>query len=350
MKLFCQSKGFFTACTVFAAILLFAMAGASISSGTGDKRFRAYVETHPDGWIDWDNGVIYGVGRAYLDKKRTSRNKALQGAKLIALQSILKTAAGIRLDDRETLESLGNGEIVIRLRGRIKYEEHETKFVEDAKRPYLEVTRRAAVNGVEGLTATILDQLKSSPVPWNKFPKQPAGVSEEDIEETETWLVLDGRKLPNGEKVRPALFPTIASTTGETLYDLEMVDEDALYREGMMKYVLSDSTAEDLSSDAGTADRLLSAVKGLFSARDAMAGEKKKRKRRRRFIIKDVRKARGLNKTNLVISEEDAKKLKKEEVSGKILKKCKVIVVVNSSIGGIEGGLPSTFASLSGRF
>jgi len=61
---------------------------------------------------------------------------------------------------------------------------------------------------------------------------------------------------------------------------------------------------------------------------------------------KQLRQAQGLMKTNLVISEADAKEIQKENASSQILKKCRVIVVVSASLGGIEGRVPANLALL----
>lgn len=340
-----QSNG---AAYLAAALTVFLLITPSNALGVDDERFEPYIESHPNGRIDWDEQMIYGVGKGYLDKNGGSKNRALRAAQVLALQSILKIAAGVRLDDRQTLQSLGDGKVVIHLKAMIRYEDFgDPKLVEDVSRPHIEVTRRAALAGVEGLTARLLDHLKSSPLPWKSFPKPSPAVFEEPVEETETWLVLDGRKLPAGERIQPALFPKIASATGEVLYELADIDEHALLQGGMIKYALSDAPPEDIELNPGAMNQFLLKLGSLFSANEAMAGEKKKkRKKRKRFIIKDVKKAKGLNKTTLVISEEDAKKLKSQDAAGKILKKCRVIVVVNSSIGGIEGGLPRFMARI----
>jgi hypothetical protein len=60
--------------------------------------------------------------------------------------------------------------------------------------------------------------------------------------------------------------------------------------------------------------------------------------------VTNVKQIQGLKKTNLIISEGDAKRLKQEDSSSKILKQCRVIVVVSSSVGGIEGALQDLLA------
>ncbi len=53
----------------------------------------------------------------------------------------------------------------------------------------------------------------------------------------------------------------------------------------------------------------------------------------------DAVQAEGLKKTNLVISQSDADQLKKEDISSQVLRECRVIVIVNSPIGGVEGNI-----------
>jgi hypothetical protein len=83
---------------------------------------------------------------------------------------------------------------------------------------------------------------------------------------------------------------------------------------------------------------------GFLSPSWAVAQEKADRKRQRKYVVKDVTQVEGLMKTNLVISEADAKEIREEDASSQILKKCRVIVAVSSSLGGIEGGLPPHLA------
>jgi len=318
----------------------------NISISEQDERMEPYIETHPNGRIDWDKGVIYGVGLGYLDKNGGSKNRAMHAGRVIALQSILKIASGLRLDDRETLQTLGNGQVVVQLQALIRYDLHEVRFLKNSARPHIEVTLRASLTGIEGLTAKLLDYLKGSSIPWEKFPKPFDPVESPPGEDAvETWLVLDTRKLPKDQKVQPALFPKILSPLGEPLYDLTKVDKFALVRQGMAKYVVSSASGKDLRSHRESTPGILSQLKAIFAIRDAMAKEKKKRKKRRRFIITDVQQAKGLNQTDLMLSKEDVKKLKTGEMAENILKNCRVIIVVNSPIGGIEGSLIHLLAS-----
>ncbi len=331
-------------CTAAALWAVF-WSGAAIGQSGADY-FSPYISEDHGGWIDWDNGVIYGVGKGYLDLNGGSKQRAFRAAQALALQSILKQAAGIQIDDRNTIQSFGGGRVVVQLRGLIRFEEHGRRFVSGAGRPHFEVTRRADLHGVEGLTAKLLDHFKSKGLPWTAFP-EPASSSaapSHEADEEETWLVLDARHLardPARKGVQPALFPKVLSASGtEPVYDLTGVDQAAFQQGGMARYVVSDAPADDIRSDRDLMDRIMS----IISPDEAFAGEKKRRKRRK-LIVKKVQDAEGLARTNLVISDADARELKSSGAASKMLKKCRVIVVVNSAIGGIEGALPLPLAA-----
>lgn len=324
-------------------LIILGLSGGAVFPAHGadpDNPFSPYVEPYPDGRIDWDNGRIDGVGKGYLHLNGGSRQKAYRAAQMMALQSILKIAAGVRLDDRETLKTIGGGKVAIQLRGLIRYVELERRFVQNVDQPYFEVTRRAPLKGIDGLTARLLDHFQYSQIPWTGFPK-PADPAETG-EDIETWLVLDAR----GEDLAPALFPRVIDEAGGVLYDVENVDRAALTERGMARYVVSDLPPGQLGADRSRLEELIERVVfGIVGPSTAFAEDKpagddgKRRRRRRQYVVKDVKAAEGLTKTNLVISESDARNLKKVNDASKILKKCRVIIVVNSPLGGIEGTL-----------
>ena len=51
--------------------------------------------------------------------------------------------------------------------------------------------------------------------------------------------------------------------------------------------------------------------------------------------------------TNLLISDTDTRQLKSEDASSRILKQCRVIVIVSSPIGGVEGKTDTLLAKVS---
>jgi len=313
-----------------------------------DHLFTPYIEDHPNGRIDWDNGIIYGVGRGYLHHNGGNKNRALRAAQVIALQSILKIAASVRLDAQNTLATLGGGKVVIHLRALIRHKKHKTIFIENVKKPYFEVTSQAPLKGIDGLTSKLLTKLNSMPVDWRTYPHKHLNskvVNKKMAEQT--FLMLDARNLPPDDRIKPALFPQIVSSDGEIIYHLNSVQETALVKKGMARYVESAKSRKQFSRSPGLQDDIIVLINQFLGAPEVYAAEGKKRKKRRKFIVAEVKLAGGLNKTNLVISTADAHQLKGQDQASQILKQCRVIVVVSSPIGGIEGSLSPYIASAS---
>ena len=308
--------------------------------------FPPYIEQFGTGRIDWDSGQIYGVGRSYLDANSNSPVKARKAADLMASANIVRLASGIRLDDKQTLAALGRQRTTIRIEAFLRDERVKNILIDDGKRPYFEATRMASIMGVSGLTAKLISALSELKIDWlpQDITEQQAPLNDDE----EPWLVLDARNLPHNDKVQPALFPKIMSETGEVIYEVRQVEARALTRRGMARYVLSDQNiSKQGHGTEGLPATFLGALDRLLSIEEAEAGEKEPRKKQRRYIVKEVQKATGLTQTTLMISAEDAAKVKKENRSSKILKKCRVIVVLSSPVGGIEGRLPAFFAQTS---
>lgn len=315
-----------------------------------DIPFDSYVESMPEGRIDWDQGVVYGVGKGYLHQNQGSRAKALRAGQALALQSILKVAAGVRLDDRDTLESLGaSGRVEIRLSGLVRYEEHETEWVKGGDEPHVRVTYKAPLKGVEGLTRRLITTLRETPSAWDRFPVQEPPSTPAPGQQ-KPWLVVDARDLPPADRAQPALFPRIQTEDGRIVYDLDRVTEASLVERGMARYVVLDRRHDALVA-AGPA--FLSRLRALLSPSAVWAQDKKRRKRGDGYVITGAQAAEGLKKTNLVISEEDARRIRESDASSGMLKECRVIVIVSGTVGGIEGELhraPTRYTQVSSLF
>jgi hypothetical protein len=293
--------------------------------------FSPFVESFPNGKTDWDSGCFYGTGIGYPHLNEGSKARALKVAQAGALSAILQVAARLRVDDKQTLRDLERDRAIIRIKALVHYEPYGREFIQQGVRPFYRVTYRAPMKGVKGLTKKLLTHLRSQ----NPGRHNPGQEGPQDADESSPWLVLDARGLGADRAVKPAVFPKIVTEKGETVYDLTVAEEGALAERGMARYVVSDKSQEEIMvSSAGRAVRILSA---LFSPSPAQAEERRKRKRRGRYIIKNVKQAQGLMKTNLVISESDATDIKEEDASSRILEGCRVIVIVSGPIGGIEG-------------
>ena len=329
---------------LFLALCLVCMPG--LSASVDNSTFQSYIERHANGWIDWQQGLIYGIGRGYLYNNGNSRPRAKGAASVLASGNIVKLAAGVNLDDANTLKSIGSGRVVIQLKAFLRDQPHRTEFVGNVPKPYYEVINVADMRGIKGLTAKLLDHLKNTRQ-WKDFPidRRQASLDDED----QPWLVLDSRNAEgSADQLRPALFPKIKSETGEVIHELPQVEAAALYNRGMMQYVTTDISPQRLRSDRNALDELLTRAGQLLPVDEAFAADKKRR-RRGRYIVKDVKHIEGLTKTNLVVSAADATSMKSEDLSSKVLKNCRVLVVISSPVGGIEGQLERHLAKVELR-
>jgi hypothetical protein len=338
--MFFRGRRFFLLLFLLLLLLLLPQVAATVELTEAD--LAPYLEKYATGWIDWDNGYVYGIGIGYLDNNNQSRPRALGAARVVASGNIVKLAAGIHLDDRKTLESLGAGRVIIELKAFLQYEEVNKELV-DANRPHFKVVYRVPFHGISGMTSRLLRGLEERPSDWTAFPRAGSG-KEDDVHLP--WLVLDARDVNSEQQLTPALFPKIVSAKGETVYELSNVDKEALVQRGMASYVLSGVTG-NISSNAGRPlARIIAELNDFLSLSAACAEERGKRAKREQFIVKKVEDLQGLTRTNLVISEKDAQELKKEDAASQILEKCRVIIIVSSPIGGIEAHFAPLFAQV----
>jgi hypothetical protein len=298
--------------------------------------FTPHIERYSQGWIDWDQGVIYSSARAYADNNGGSRVKALGAAQLVAASNIVKLASGLRLDDRHTMDKLGNGTFAVKLTAFLRYREHQRKFVKEVSRPYAEVTISTPIHGIEGLTALLLTQLKKHPLQWQKFPLPDPHTS--STVSDEPWLVIDTRQLPRTATIEPSLFPKIETSSGQTLYDLNKAYQTAQTERGLARYVHSNASINDimLSLFPAKPQTWQLWAQWLNPITNAWAQPRNKRPR---YIVTAAQQVRGMARTNLVISNFDAQRLRQEDAASKILKDCRVIIITSAPVGGIEGRL-----------
>ncbi len=299
-----------------------------------------YVAEFAEGWIDWRDGIIYGVAEVPLKSQGGSKLKALRVAQAIARGNIIKIAGRIRLDASDRIESLGDGRVVQVLRALIKDEQVESRLQDAADGQVYRVVQKASIRGVEGLTRLILPELDNLGWLERRIDYRPGEreVPHEENEESH-WLVLDARGL-QGRTINPALFPEIRDRSGRRIYHYSMLDAQILVERGMMRYVQSDKPLSEVSG-RGADDAELAWLWGLLGIGTAEAAEPDVRRRgsRGRVILTKVEETGGLAKTNLVISDRDADKLM--EGGGDVLKNARVVVLMPGSVAAIEGVAPS---------
>jgi len=148
-------------------------------------------------------------------------------------------------------------------------------------------------------------------------------------------IVIDAR----GSGVLAALFPVVKDETGRVVYSAARADRDAVVNEGLVQYVeLAPAAALGARSScsspgAGVRGVPVLSCEFMPDGGDAepVAGEP--RPRRRRVVLK-AKTCEGPLRANIIVSREDAARL---ESAGRALEEARVIVVTDTSIGGVEG-------------
>jgi len=306
------------------------------SAGEDEPQLSPFLVRTDLGWIDWQQGLVYGVGKASLPANGDSKLRAMRAATAAARASIVKLAYGIQLNDKDRIETYDGGRLAISVEAFIKDSEVAGELVETDTEPHYKVTRVAPLSGIDGLTGAILPRLGAG-IP-------PSALSEADSawedEEDRPWLLLDARHLKGAGRVTPALFPRILSASGEILYRLSSTDPRAVRRHGMAQYVTSDARLGHEGQPGAALGDPGVWIGRLLGVGETLAEDGGHRKKRRKYVVQKAEDVEGLTNTNLVVSEQDAQRLKQEDSSSEILKKCRVIVVVSGVVGGVEGRLP----------
>ena len=190
--------------------------------------------------------------------------------------------------------------------------------------------------GISGLTSFLLDDeelfLESS--------SHPPSPERQDVELPEyTGVVIDVSEI---QQVQPALLPKILSEDGEIIYQASQVEQNIYLESGMIEYVTE--TSPDITGRAGEHPLVITPLL-LASAAEfpcpypLLAQDEPPRKRRSRSndLVVEATDAQGQNPVNVVVSVEDAKKLKQLNKDYQLDRQGKYTIVIGSAIGGIKG-------------
>lgn len=351
--------------------------GAPEREDLGDN-INNFVQKYPQGEINWGTGVVLAYGKGVISAADTANSEegAARAAEVDAKGHLLEIINDIPVDDR--MKTGDDKRMSFALEGFVQGAEVVTRSRVGTT---VNVTVQAPLRGLKGLTMTILgyytpevappppepEQPQTPPKPEKpkhpaKPPKPepaqpgqpkaeatpeatpgttpPAGAEtkpqiKEPASQTSeyTGVVIDARAVA----VAPAMFPKVQDTNKKDVYNVKDVNQDDLQKRGMASYA---TVSRDVNITRMFPKALVLAVHYMPEG----AGDASKTKRRQGYKPLVVKAAGADGKTikaNLVISEEDARKLQQLNQSTGALKQCRVVVVVSSEIGGLEGRLLS---------
>jgi hypothetical protein len=241
------------------------------------------------GKVDWTTGVITAVGisapPAQPANAAQARATAERDAQVVAYRNMLEALKGVRIDSTTTVENvivtndMIRAEVIGITQGAMITDK---KYMSDGS---VEVTVGMKLTGA--LADTLLPKTPPTGLTGSLAPAAP--------DQLYTGLIVDAR----GFGVRPAMAPKILNEDGKEVYGSAWVSRDYAVREGMVGYLKDPLQAQ---TNPRVTDKPLM-VKALKVAGDA--------------------------RVDLVIANADAAMLQSASENLSILKKCKVIILVD---------------------
>jgi hypothetical protein len=239
------------------------------------------VQKTAHGEINWSKKTVTATGSGAANLKdgpvAVARLNAERAAKLEALRNIIETIQGIQISSQKNAGDLmSNGEIKSRVNGMAQgFKVIDTKYYSDGS---VDVVVQMPID--ENLTNALVEK-----------PKKPRKVSTEGAAGF-TGLIVNARGLG----LTPSMAPRIVDESGKEVYGTEVVSERGLKQGGIVSYAKSDEQAKERAGDKA-------------------------------MVLKALRLA-DKSKTDVVISNGDADKLRDPNANLSFLADGKVVILV----------------------
>ncbi|MFO7810789.1 MAG: hypothetical protein R6V47_05410 [Candidatus Delongbacteria bacterium] len=252
-----------------------------------------YVE---DG-INWSERTIRATGigapNPNAPNMAVKRAGAINAAKMVAVRDLLATLKGMYLSSETTVENYMTTSDVVKtqVEGIAKAYRMvgEPKYFEDGS---VEVTVEMSING------DLSDLLMKDREFAETETVDEATYKLSDLTGTAnaySGLIVNCKSV----QLRPALSPKIYSQSGEEIYGTSNVSREFAVQQGMLGYLKS---VEMAGSNARVADNP--------------------------YVISAIG-VKGPNKADIIVSDQDAEKIKDLNSNYNFLKECRVIAVIN---------------------
>lgn len=332
-------------------------AAKELSDETG---FKPYMERSAKGEVDWARGVLRVVGRAKVaaDADAKASLLARRAAVVDAYGRAIEVVSGVRINSDSKVSDAEKKDKSLRMK--IEGLVQGGKVVKDTPKGaegMYEVTLEIPMRGLRGVQSAFLDTL-SAPKSFKEEAKAETA-SAAAPEEEFTGIVIDAR----GTGLQAGMFPKILDENGEVIADSSASDREVLKAKGQAAFVVGDPGQGDqgwleerlgtrpiiFKADIGQSYQVASLVPIFISQNQPKlpAGFKKgmmMRQGPKPLKIKGLN-SNGPTKVNLLVSTSQADKAKFKQNLAKVFGKCKVVVIMDSQIGGTEGKLqgPAVF-------
>lgn len=325
----------------------------ALSDETG---FRAYIERSAKGEIDWSKGILRVVGRARVSASDAKAQlQARRAAVADAYARALEVVAGVRIDSDTTISEAQkkDRQIALRIEGLVK----GGTIVKDtpaAPNGMYEVTLEVPMLGLRGVQSVFLDRL-GTPQHEEEARSVPA-----ETDTAFTGIIIDARKTG----LQAGMFPKLLDEQGNVIADPAQSDREILKAKGQAAFVVGDPDAAllwervgprplyfrveampDASVEPG-AYQVASLAPVLIGQPAPTLTRNKLRQGPQPLRIKGLQ-PNGTTKVNLMVSTNYKDKEKFQQQLKRLFGKCRVVVVMDSQIGGTEGRLDKGLIQVS---
>ena len=288
------------AAAAIAAAMILCLAGVAV----GQDKISAseWVEQIGNkGSVNWTDGYIEAVGIGAPPQRNIgmpqARPMALRAAQVDAYRNLLEVVNGVRVDSTTTIRDFTVESDIIntQVQGIVKgAKTMKQEYLSDGT---VEVTVRMPMAGnfTAVIVPRILEKRQAAPqAPVPAAPQAPAA-SPASGGEVFTGLVVDAR----GIQARPAMSPRIIDEKGQEVYGSMNVEREYAVQQGMSGYARDLTAAQ---SNARVTNSPVS-VKGL--------------------------KTEGAGRSDIVIANADAERIRASGDNQSFLKKCRVMIVLD---------------------
>lgn len=256
-----------------------------------EKEESVVIVSQENGRIDWTNGLVQATGMGFpnieLGNARAAEEGAKRAATVVARRNLLEMIQGIVVDSHTVVKNFMVEQDVInnKVQGIVK----NSRVIKEERLPdgSYRVTVQMPIKG----------EFSSLVVPSRDKKPQPHFEAKlaEPADLVYTGLVIDAQGLP----IKEALSPKVIMEDGRVVYGSEWVDPGIAKEENVVGY-----------------------VRGVKAARTH------KRVISKPLVVKALR-VEGDNKTDIVISDQDAQLLHVVPEHMEFLEKAKVLVVLD---------------------
>jgi len=290
-------KSRFWAAAAITAAMILCLAGVAV--GQDKVSASEWVEQIGNkGSVNWSEGYVEAVGIGAPPQRNIgtpqARPMALRAAQVDAYRNMLEVINGVRVDSTTMIKDFTVESDIIntQVQGMVKgAKTMKQEYLSDGT---VEVTVRMPLSGnlASVIVPKILEKRKAAPMPAT--PQAPAA-SPASGGEVFTGLVVDAR----GIQARPAMSPRIIDEKGQEVYGSMNVDREYAVQQGMSGYARDLTAAQ---SNARVTNSPVS-VKGL--------------------------KTEGAGRSDIVIANADAERIRASGDNQSFLKKCRVMIVLD---------------------